>query len=37
MPIQSPAHEAAAAQLTKLPRYSIHELRERWRVFYLAK
>jgi len=30
MPIQSPAHEAIEGELRKLPRCSIHELRERW-------
>jgi hypothetical protein len=34
MPIQSPAHESVAAELTKLTEYSIHDLRERWRVLF---
>jgi hypothetical protein len=34
MPIQSPAQESVAAELTKLTGYSIHDLRERWRVLF---
>ena len=34
MPIQSPAQESVAVELTKLTGYSIHDLRERWRVLF---
>jgi len=34
MPIQSPAQEQVAAELTKLPGCLIHELRERWRALF---
>lgn len=34
MPVQSPAQEAVAAELIKLPSCSIHDLRERWRALF---
>ena len=37
MPMQSPAQEPVAAELTKLPGCSIHDLRERWRALFRSE
>ena len=34
MPMQSPAQESVAAELTKLTGCSIHDLRARWRALF---
>ncbi len=34
MPVQSPANDAAATELESLPRYSIYDLRKRWRALF---